>query len=127
MCLEILYLKAELPKKVLAYKEFKIGYGREAISRKEILGGRHRQWMSMFEENCIGMTPVSFTLRDSSVYQHEYQPGYHAYATVYEPLWSPSNVRLFLVELTHITAKGRQNNTNVYVAQRMKIIKQVKV
>lgn len=126
MCLDILYLKAELPKKVLAYKQFKIGYGREAISRKEILGGRHRPGWYV-RGKLYRNTPVSFTLWDCSGYGNEYQPGYHAYAAMYEPGRSPSNVRLFLVELTHITAKGRQNNTNVYVAQRMKIIKQVKV
>lgn len=123
MCLESLRVDAFLPKKVRAYKEFLLTPDRDKDG-KQILRGRHidgRYVRGKVYQNA----PVNYVL-EAGYSGDEYQPGYHAYVKPHKANWKPDEVRLFLVELQNITAAGRQNNADVYVAQTMKIIRQVK-
>lgn len=124
MCLDSVRADAFLPKKVRAYKQFRLTPYRDKNGKK-ILGGRHRQG-AYVRGKVYQNSPVNLNL-EAGYSGNTYKPGFHAYAKPYKPNWKPDAVRLFLVELKNITAVGWQNNADVYVAQTMKIIRQVKV
>jgi len=124
MCMDSVDKSAKLPKSVMAYKQFFVKRSR-AANGQYLLGARYRG--GLYVRNRIYNNEVGTGNLWTAGGEGKYEKGYHAYAYLHIPIYTPPNVEWFLVKLTKITAAGRQNTHNVYVAQRMKIIKQVKV